>query len=202
MIAYPLDWTLVWYGLPLTLNLAFDNILRLIDMQKDELMTDEDKLVTGLQMLVSNYEAIQKRSLADKAEIMMAIQKNFIDTDKRPKKKDAPVFDFFQDSSLIYSSFMMDYGIDLIEQQGKLGWQQFTALLQGLSERTKLREVINIRSRPLPKPTQHNAEEIKLLSEAKAFYALKTNTDTNNYEEQLDRFGANLERMARANGKG
>jgi hypothetical protein len=66
----------------------------------------------------------------------------------------------------------MDYGLDLIEQQGKLDWRKFIALFQGLSERTKIREIMAIRARKIPKYTKYNADEIRSLQEAKAFYAL------------------------------
>lgn len=52
--------------------------------------------------------------------------------------------DFEQDADAIYASFMMDYGIDLIDIPF-LHWYKFRALLSGLSEKTPLRGRIRLR---------------------------------------------------------
>jgi len=49
------------------------------------------------------------------------------------------------DANYIYASFFQAYGIDLIEQQGKLHWEKFQALLAGLPKDTKFKEVLEIR---------------------------------------------------------
>ena len=100
------------------------------------------------------------------------------------------VFDFVQDARYIYSSFLMDYGVDLVEQRGKLDWRKFIALFQGLSDRTKIREVMTIRQRKIPAPTKYNADEIRALQEAKAYYALEISAEE--AEEQFQRGLNNL----------
>ena len=67
---------------------------------------------------------------------------------------------------------MEDYGIDLIEQRGKLHWKKFLALFQGLSEKTKIREVMKIRSMEIPQLNRHNRKEIQSIMELKSYYAL------------------------------
>ena len=52
--------------------------------------------------------------------------------------------DYELDSDLIYSAFLGQYGIDLFEVE-ELHWHKFLALLRGLSESTKLREVMGYR---------------------------------------------------------
>ena len=84
----------------------------------------------------------------------------------------------------------MDYGIDLTEQYNKLHWQKFVALFQGLSERTKMREVMSIRSKPVPKPDKYNQEYIRSLMELKAYYAL----DISQYERERN-FQAGLKNL-------
>lgn len=53
--------------------------------------------------------------------------------------------DFEQDADAIYASFLMDYGIDLLDVPF-LHWYKFRALLRGLSERTPLQNRIQLRS--------------------------------------------------------
>lgn len=52
--------------------------------------------------------------------------------------------DYELDSELIYAAFLGQYGIDLFEVK-ELHWHKFLALLKGLNENTKLREVMGYR---------------------------------------------------------
>lgn len=52
--------------------------------------------------------------------------------------------DYELDSDLIYSAFLGQYGIDLCEVE-ELHWHKFLALINGLNESTKLREVMGYR---------------------------------------------------------
>lgn len=69
---------------------------------------------------------------------------------KRPKEDpdsdEKPLFLIKYDGEYIFSSFMQAYHIDLIEEQGKLHWQKFNALLAGLPDGTKMVEVMKIRA--------------------------------------------------------
>ena len=59
-------------------------------------------------------------------------------------KSEVIAFDFDIDADLIYSAFMQQYGIDLIETD--MHWHKFLALMQGIGSDTKLGEVIGYRS--------------------------------------------------------
>ncbi|MDW8668332.1 Gp15 family bacteriophage protein [Streptococcus suis] len=69
---------------------------------------------------------------------------------KRPKEdpdnEEKPLFSIKYDGEYIFSSFMQAYNIDLIEEQGKLHWKKFNALLSGLPDGTKFVEVMKIRA--------------------------------------------------------
>ena len=52
--------------------------------------------------------------------------------------------DYELDADLIYAAFLGQYGIDLIDVE-ELHWHKFLALLRGLNENTKLREVMGCR---------------------------------------------------------
>lgn len=57
---------------------------------------------------------------------------------------DVEVLDYELDSDLIYAAFLGQYGIDLFKVQ-ELHWHKFLALLKGMNESTKLREVMGFR---------------------------------------------------------
>lgn len=58
--------------------------------------------------------------------------------------RDVIVLDYELDADLIYAAFMGQYGIDLIEVK-ELHWHKFLALLKGLNESTRIREIMGYR---------------------------------------------------------
>jgi len=63
---------------------------------------------------------------------------------------------------------MQAYGIDLIDEQGKLHWLKFRALLHGLPTETRLMEIIGYRSW-----TESNKSMKQIMREQKQKYRLK-----------------------------
>ena len=177
-LAYPLDDTVEIDGNQYVLNMAFDNILRLFDLLKDKEIDDATKIETGLLMLID--DKLEGYSIEEKAEIFSQL---FVHAVGKPKKKqlvdlegnpmpdipeeDEKVFDFVQDAEYIYASFMHTYGIDLFEQQGKLHWKKFKALLNGLSEDSIFSRIVGIRTAELPsgKGMQKERERLRKLKQ-------------------------------------
>ena len=69
------------------------------------------------------------------------------------------LFDIDQDGEALYASFMMAYGIDLFEQQGKLHYSQFKAMLDNLPNDTPLGQIFEIRSWS-PEKDKRKREEV------------------------------------------
>lgn len=59
-------------------------------------------------------------------------------------RSDVIAIDYELDADLIYSAFLGQYGIDLVDVE-HLHWHKFLALLAGLNDSTKLREVMGYR---------------------------------------------------------
>lgn len=164
-------------------NTSFDVILRLIDLLKDTSISDSLKLDMALKMLLGDVADTLEYDLMTKKEIFNQLFDKFvIDTSKKTKQLDRqgnemPLFEedkkahysLKHDASYIYSSFMQAYKIDLVEQQGKLDWLKFQALLSGLPEGTKFREVVSIRQ--WKKPSKSDTEA-KRMAELKEIYKL------------------------------
>ena len=77
--------------------------------------------------------------------------------------------DYEQDSNLIFSAFISQYGINLNHIEF-LHWWEFQALLQGLNNDCKLSEVIKYRSKKLD---GLKGEEKKFYSDMKKLYEIK-----------------------------
>jgi hypothetical protein len=155
-----------------TVNPSYDIVLDLQKVYRDSRLNDVDKINTALRILIVRPKRIHM-STNQKMNLLQAIYDQCIKIPERHSPKNQQkVFDFDFDGEYIYSSFMEDYGIDLIEQRGKLHWKKFLALFQGLSEKTKIREVMKIRSMEIPQLNRHNRKEIQSIMELKSYYAL------------------------------
>lgn len=181
-LAYPLTETVDINGKEYELNLAFDNVLRLIDMLNDKELSDFEQIEIGLEMIIG--DSLVDYNIEKKEEIFYSIFKETIGKDTEegqpvdiegnpmPQKKEKETYDLKQDAEYIYASFMSDYGIDLFEQQGKLHWYKFKALLGGLTDGSKFLRVIEIRTAELPKG-KGTEKQRKQMLELKRIYALK-----------------------------
>lgn len=195
-LSQPLTDFVIYNGKRIKLDVSFDNVLKMYDIFKDDFLNQQEKSEFALAILCKS------RKLPP-VPILDLIFKEHIETFSNPKQDNKlRVVDFKQDAPYIYSSFLMDYGIDLINQQGKLHWQKFISLFQGLSEKTKIREIMSIRSKPIPEPNKHNHEYIRNLMELKAYYALEISQAERekNFQAGLKRLAQAL--MAQANGGG
>lgn len=161
-------------------DMSFDNILRFIELINDEKIPDVVKVSVGVEILLDTRLEIG----IDKLQIVYEqLFHNFIapdtmekrETDRLgnplPQKKVKELYSFIHDAEYIYASFVQAYGIDLFNVQGELHWNKFKALLNGLPDDTKLKKVIEIRTRPMPKG-KGTSEERKELKELKEAYAL------------------------------
>ncbi len=159
-------------GLEFEVNPAFDIILEIRQLFEEEELNERDKITQALKMLVVNGN-VDKLNIKEQGNLLNTIYKDCVKIQSKPHiKKTLPTVDFDYDGEYIYSSFMLDYGIDLIEHQGILPWKKFIALFQGLSSKTKIREVMRIRNMEIPVYNGKNGKEIREIQELKSFYAL------------------------------
>lgn len=183
-LAYSIDDEIVIDKKKYKLDFSFDNVLRLFDMLNDKELDDVTQIETGLEMLIGNR--LEDYDIQEKEEIFYSIFKQTIgkgveesqsvDIEGNPMPANVDdkekTYDLKQDAEYIYASFMSDYGIDLFEQQGKLHWFKFKALLGGLTDGSKFLRVIEIRTMELPKG-KGTEKERKRIRELQEHYALK-----------------------------
>lgn len=186
-LAYPIDDTVEIDGFKATVDMSFDNILRLFDMLADEDVPDSHKLDTALEMLVSeplDYDTETRLFIYTEimnAFIVPADMKASAGGEEEVEQQETrKYYNIAEDAEYIYSSFMQDYQIDLFEEQGRLHWDKFKALLGGLKEGTKFKEVVRIRQW---KPTKDTSEEEKRqMKELQAVYALSLSQEEADFE--------------------
>lgn len=173
---------------------AFDIVLDVQRLYREKLLTDWDKCSKAIELLCPDRK-VRRLGIGGKAELLNHIYDSQIKTKPRPRVgRQVKVVDFDADGEYIYASFLQDYGIDLIDVQGRLHWKKFIALFQGLSDNTKIKQIMQIRGREIPSPTKYNREEIQNLMELKAYYAL--DYTENSGQKGLSLLFSTLERMA------
>ena len=173
-----------WNGVRLELNLAFDNILLLFDLFEDESINEYLKTDIALNMLVVDKVDINQLDVERKSMLLLDILKDRLDIDLRSlmKKKieekeeekapTIPTVDFVVDAERIFSSFLFDYNVDLIEQQGKMQWNKFMALYRNLSSKSPMGQALHYRTCDIPPKDKTNAEERKRIKKMKELYEL------------------------------
>lgn len=185
----------IFNGRRYRVNAAYDTVLAVQDLFRDDKLYEADKINQALKMLVSNRFKVWCLSIEDKTELLKEVYRTQINLpERRHAGSRQRLIDFRLDGEYIYASFMQDYGIDLVEQQGKLHWKKFIALFQGLSGDTKIKEIMRIREMELPEPNRHNQKERQNIMELKSYYALPTVTKGN--ENGAELLFSTLERMA------
>lgn len=177
-------------------NPAFDVVLDIQNLYREEELSDLDKLNQALEMLVvKNIKHLRCLTVSEKSQLLRDIYKQCVNTRKHPpKRQKLPSLDFEYDGEYIYASFMLDYGIDLVDMQDKLPWKKFIALFQGLSEHSKIREIMRIRNTEVPNYNGKNTKEIQQIQELKSFYALPVRGGGG--QQGLDLLFTTLEGMA------
>jgi len=166
------------------LDLAFDTVLRFFDLMDDETFFDHEKINIAFKMFVDTDDEFDFNT---KYRAVKTIVETFIIRDESNDSDDGgtskQLYDLKQDAEYIYASFLQEYGIDLIDQQGKLRWEKFLALLSGLRDNTRFKEIVGIRAAELPRG-KGMEEERKRLRKLKRIYALKKDQKTK--EAELD----------------
>lgn len=183
-ITKPLPRRAEFEGKKYALDLSYNRVLDVYALLREKELFDEDKTAFALAILVKEKNPPSR--------LLKVIFDEYLSITKKSNKNTGlRTVDFHQDGIYLYSSFMHDYGIDLIKERNKLHWWQFVSLFQGLSESTKMREVMGIRSRKIPERNKHNSEYIDNLLELKQYYAL-----TFSQEELEENFRLGLASLA------
>nr|DAM21138.1 MAG TPA: hypothetical protein [Caudoviricetes sp.] len=193
----PLPQQISFGGRRYRMRLAFDNVLAALALLEDPDVTDRNRVDWTLQLLVPGARRLPA---ADKQKLLEEILRRFVFFSRRKSRGGQPkAMDFEFDDDLIYASFLQAYGIDLLQRRGRMQWWEFYSLLQGLPEKTKLREVMSIRQRSVPPYNGHNQEELRRLLELKQYYAIPGSAGTDDYQTGLQKLWNTLERQAKQN---
>ena len=155
------------------INLAFDNVIKYLELVEDDSENKELealKLFFGDQEIPLDPDFIESSfKLINETITKSAYQGN---SSKDWSMDIAPqhIYSYEQDADAIYSSFMMQYHIDLLKERGKMHWCVFRALFDGLSEDTPIQRIIELRQKNLTDVPDEQRGKVMQLQQ---YYALK-----------------------------
>ncbi|EKZ0669389.1 bacteriophage Gp15 family protein [Listeria monocytogenes] len=170
------------------LDLAFDNVLRVIDLTEDNSLSDVFRANLAIDVLFvddmpwpRSNEEDEYANIEEKSLVLIDIFTNYIvkenddgllydiDGNKIPSAtnnnddaEEIASYSLTQDADYIYASFLQDYNIDLLDSRGKMHWYKFRALLESLRDDTTIKTIIGIRQAELPsgKGTEKERNEL------------------------------------------
>lgn len=183
------------------IDYSFDNILRCFEVQQEPLFNDYDKLFTMYCLLVPSYKKYKDELnvfdialIVKKAFELLKIKDNAADIEK------IELLNFNEDAERIYSSFLMDYNIDLTEVQGEMSWAKFMALFNNLSEKTPIMKALYYRTCDLPSGKSTD-DERKRVKKMKEFYELESQRKAREMEV-VNRMEQQRKRLAKLHKEG
>ena len=177
-------------GTEYDIDLAFDNVLDVFDVLGDESLRDYEKIEICLALLLGE----QSYDRAEAFELWNYIYDNFLmlendrvveyDRQGNPlpiQEENKSTMDYAKDAKYIYASFRQAYGINLVEEQGKLHWHEFQALLNSLPDDTIMQRIIQIR---VWEPRKGETAEYKQsMRKLQKIYALDDESDAGSMED-------------------
>lgn len=182
-LAYPIEDEIEVNGQKVPIHTAFDVVLRVLDVLQDPQLSETGKLRIILQLFFGKETEFLELPAEDQATLFHQVFSMYVKQEEKKVSYDLQgnplpeyeedtkaCYSLKEDAPYIYASFMQAYGIDLLEEQGKLHWFKFQALLSGLPEDTKFRQVVAIRMWEKPSKSK-NAHE-KQMRELQKIYAL------------------------------
>lgn len=178
-----------YHGKLYNVDFAFDTVINYFNLIEDKELTNEDKIYGAIGLFfdsskdIPDIEDIDFYNFAIN-EVNKAI--NDYPYGKHVKQASAAspyvkYVDYDRDAGAIYAGFLQQYGIDLTKERGKLQWNQFHALFDGLSEKTQIMRIIEIRKKPLSKIDK---DDVADWQNAKAYYSID---DLSNNVESMER---------------
>lgn len=172
-------------GKVIEFDLSFDNILDVLEVLNSNDFDEIGKLTLITEMLVSNDVDL---GIDEMAEVyfyalntyIQPESETYVEYDLRGNPmpdKSEKVIDFEKDAKFIFASFFM-IGINLFEQQGKLTWMEFQALMSALPDDCIMSKIISIR--------QWEAQEGESKERKEEMRKLKIRYSLDEYREEVD----------------
>lgn len=195
----PLDDKIRIKGRDYHLDLSFDNVLRWYELIDDDSINEMGKILLAFEMFIPECKADADTQI----QAIQAISKYIAGEpdDGQETSDQTQYYSFSKDAEYIYASFLQEYGIDLIDQQGVMRWEKFIALFKGMRDNTKINQIIGIRATDIPSgSSEYEKAERERILQLKSAYALDSEQNRQEQESRMDHMFDTLVNMAKRGG--
>lgn len=171
-------------------DMSFDVVLRFYELLEDDNLKGFEKVSLAFDMFYIDdpgkeftYEQ-QSQAIEDIVDYLQQMPYGNEEPEYQSNTFSEPdkLYSYSQDAGAIYSSFLMDYGIDLMKERGRMHYLTFRSLLHGLSEKTLFERILSIRARPT---TGLKGEQLTNLLDLKRYYALDSEKTVDQLDNQM-----------------
>lgn len=177
-------------------DMSFDVVLRFYELLEDDNLKGFEKVSLAFDMFYIDDSKVEftyeqrSQAIEDIVDYLRQMPYGNEEPEYQSNTFSEPdkLYSYSQDAGAIYSSFLMDYGIDLMKERGRMHYLIFRSLLHGLSEKTLFERILSIRARPT---TGLKGEQLTNLLDLKRYYAL----DSEKTVDQLDNQMGDIFRM-------
>lgn len=183
-----------YQGKTYSINLSFDTVISFYQLLDDEHFTAEEKVSVAFEMFFGfkPQDADFAVSAFEQISNYLREQPYGNDDDDEPSSdmQGTPTpavkyYSYTQDAQAIYASFREQYGINLLQEKGKMHWDEFKALFAGLNDKTYMSRIIQIRMRDT---SELKGQELTDALNAKQYYELNENKTEEAREQQFTGF--------------
>jgi hypothetical protein len=184
MFAYQTSVTVDGVGM-FAVNTDFRNILNIF-AASDENLDEAEIAALHLRLFYADFETIKPQIYNHPSAFYNAMSNWISGKKKSAKGGEIQTLDYEQDWQMISSAFQHDYHIDLTDENMRLHWHKFLAMLNGLNESNLICKVVGYRALNLSeiKDKKLRAHYMKL----KKQYALKSKGDGVMSDKEFDEF--------------
>lgn len=200
-LAEPLKSSYTYQGKEYQIDLSFDNVIRMYNLLEDDTFQDAEKIAIAFEMFfgfepkdaefavkaIDEITGYISKSAYGNDPVESGVVSNEVNTHK--------LFSYTQDAAAIYASFRQQYNIDLIAEQGKMHWDVFKALFDGLDENTYFRKILDIRRKDV---SDLQGKELTSAIEAQNYYELDENKTVEAQEAKVASFADALKALAQS----
>ena len=175
------------------INTSYQTAIRCYEIAQDEAVTDAERGAIVMLLLLGD---IPQDLSVDGMKRLQELLVKYLQCGKEPEQiremdeiltEREPDMDYTYDMGLIIASFISDYKIDLSEPENEtMHWWKFIDLLNGLSPKSALNRVREIRNKDLG-DYKDNPKAMEELIQAKRLVALPEKI-TESEQEALDEF--------------
>ena len=191
-----------YHGKTYRLDLAFDTVLKFYELLDDDNLEDSEKISVAFEMFMGFTPDDADFAIAVFQKINQYIAKQPYGDEGEPNidgngqvVTPQKYYSFTQDAEAIYASFREQYGINLLQEKGKLHWDEFKALFAGLGPNTYFQRIVEIRMRDTSKL---EGQALNDTLKSQQYYELNENKTEKAREQQFTGFMNTLKAWAQS----